>query len=78
MVGFFGDLFTSTGPSNFDGLVDQIPRKATEEMRVGLRRPYTIDEVLTTLNQMNLGKAPTLDCMNPFFDQNFFSIIGKM
>ena len=47
----------------------------TIEMVRNLVRPYTSEEVQTTLFQMHPSKAPGSDGMSPFFFQRFWHIV---
>ena len=51
-------------------------RVVTEEMAQSLVRPYTEEEVRTTLFQMHPSKALGPDGMSPFFFQKFWYIVG--
>ena len=52
-------------------VIDSVDRVVTEDMAQALTRPYTADEVKTTLFQMHPSIAPGPDGMSSFFFQKF-------
>ena len=67
VVEFYQGLFTSTNPTSFDDILEQIPHVVTEEMNLDLMGDFTAHEVEVALKQMASLKSPRLDGMPPIF-----------
>lgn len=76
VVDYFMDLFSSSHPADFEGVLDKVEPRVTAEMNRELGKPYTGEEVAEALKQMHPSKAPGPDGMNPFFFQNYWNIVG--
>jgi hypothetical protein len=55
---FYGDLFTSEPTFSTQTVLDDIPRKVSNEMNANLTKEYTNEEIKTSLFQMGPTKAP--------------------
>lgn len=73
---YYKRLFTTLDNLNMDDVLASVDRVVTREMVRNLVRPYTTEEVRTTLFQMHPSKAPGPDGMSPFFFQKFCHIVG--
>ncbi|KAK9678607.1 hypothetical protein RND81_11G222600 [Saponaria officinalis] len=60
-VDYFKTLFTSSNPMGYEGLLEGMENRVTEEMNAGLREPYRKEEILEALNQIHPLKAPGPD-----------------
>ena len=67
MLEFYQGLFTSTNPTSFDDILEQIPQVVTEEMNSDLMGDFTAQEVEVALKQMAPLKSPGPDNMSPIF-----------
>ncbi|XP_021743457.1 uncharacterized protein LOC110709547 [Chenopodium quinoa] len=76
IASYFGDLFASSSPSNFDEALSGIENKVTEDMSDVLDTEPTTKEVKEALFQMHPNKAPELDGMHTLFFQKFWSNVG--
>jgi hypothetical protein len=74
---FCGDLFTSEPSPSIDVVLNDIPRKVTDEMNVDLTREYTNEEIRTTLFQMGPTKAPGPDGFPALFYQTHWDFFGN-
>ena len=74
---FYQGLFTSTNPTSFDDILEQIPQVVTEEMNSDLMGDFTAQEVEVALKQMAPLKSPRPDGMPPIFYQNYWSLVGS-
>ena len=73
---YYKQLFTSSNSLDMGEVIGSVDRVVTEDMAQDLIRPYTADEVKTSLFQMHQSKAPGPDGMSPFFFQKFWHIVG--
>ena len=73
---YYKSLFTASNNLNMDDVLASVDRVVTGEMVRNLVRPYTAEEVRTTLFQMHPSKAPDPDGISPFFFQRFWHIVG--
>ncbi|XP_074318894.1 uncharacterized protein LOC141655729 [Silene latifolia] len=73
---YFSNLFASSGPEEFDGLLSGVEGRVTEQMNNILRANYTEVEIVEALNQMHPLKAPGPDGMNALFFQTYWHIVG--
>ena len=76
VVVYFGSLFSSMDPSNIEEVIQHIPSKVSETMNDYLQRSCSKDEVLQALKQMQPGKSPGPDGMNPFFFSKILDSYG--
>ena len=76
-IHYFQDLFTSSNPTNFDGVLNSMDHLVTPEMSGTLLQRYNPEEVKQALFQMHPSKAPGPDGMSPFFFQKFWHIVGQ-
>lgn len=72
---FYNQLFTSSKPSDFDEILNGIPRTITEQMNLQLTRPVTEKEIRIAVFSMHPNKSPGPDGMSPVFFQKFWNII---
>ena len=73
---YYERLLTALNNLNMDDVLASENRVVIGEMASNLVRPYTEEEVQTTLFQMHPSKAPSPDGMSPFFFQRFWHIVG--
>ena len=74
---FYQDLFTSSNPTNFETILEQIPHVVIEEMNSELMKEFLTQEVEVALKQMAPLKSPGPDGMPPIFYQNYWSMVGN-
>ena len=74
---FYQDLFTSSNPTNFETILEEIPHVVIEEMNSELMKEFLTQEVEVALKQMAPLKSPGLDGMPPIFYQNYWSMVGN-
>lgn len=72
---YFIELFSSTAPSieHIDTTLKKVSNKITDEMRAEMVQPFTSEEVLAALLQMNPTKAPGPDRFPAAFYQTILS-----
>nr|XP_027125657.1 uncharacterized protein LOC113742133 [Coffea arabica] len=58
---FYNQLFTSSKPSDFDEILNGIPRTITEQMNLQLTRPVTEKEIRIAVFSMHPNKSPGPD-----------------
>lgn len=73
---YFQQIYTSEGPRDLSTVLAAIECKITAEMNDTLAKPYTREEVVKTIKQMHLAKAPGPDGMTPLFFQKYWSLIN--
>ena len=73
---YYERLLTALNNLNMDDVLASENRVVIGEMASNLVRPYTEEEVRTTLFQMHPSKAPSPNGMSPFFFQRFWHIVG--
>ena len=73
---FYVDLFTSSNPHDLERALDGVQSVVTEEMRIDLARPYTVEEVEFAIKEMAPLKAPRPDRMPPLFYQVYWTEVG--
>ncbi|XP_074318065.1 uncharacterized protein LOC141654850 [Silene latifolia] len=73
---YFHQLFTTSNPSDFEGVLQGIGGRVSTQMNVVLRADYNEAEVIDALNQMHPLKAPGPDGMNGLFYQTYWSLVG--
>ena len=74
-VDYFGDLFQTTSPTEFDDFLDEINPTITPQMNQRLVRLATEEEVRQALFMMHPEKAPGPDGMTALFFQHSWHII---
>lgn len=57
-------------------MINLIHAKVSAEMNAELTKDFTMEEVRTTLRQMQPTKAPGLDGMSSIFYQKYWDIVG--
>lgn len=67
MVDYFKKIFTSTGPSKFDPILQVIEMKVVASTSADLTRELTASEVEKTLKQMKALSDPRLNGMSSIF-----------
>ena len=71
VVGYSQKRFSSKGTNHIYQVIEKVQSRITAKKNTFLCRPYHLDEVFVTLNQMHPEKALDLDGMNPYFYQKF-------
>ncbi|XP_071924731.1 uncharacterized protein [Coffea arabica] len=61
---FYDQLFTFSQRSDFEEILNGIPRTITEQMNLQLTRPVTEKEVKIVVFSMHPNKSPSLDAIN--------------
>lgn len=74
---YYGNLFTSSNPTNIWEVTSNLPCIITEEMNLKLTVELSAEEIHTTLKKMHPSKAPGPDGFSPCFYQQFWSLVGK-
>ena len=75
-VEFYTRLFTQSQPHDLDRVVEGVRRVVTVDTNAKLVKPYTMEEIDTTIKQIAHLKAPSLNGMLPLFYQTFWQHIG--
>ena len=75
-VEFYTRLFTQSQPHDLDRVLEGVRRVVTVDTNAKLVKPYTMEEIDTTIKQMAPLKAPSLNGMLPLFYQTFWQHIG--
>lgn len=73
----FGELFTSSDPTNITELVNHLPSIVTDEMNNTLTKEFSAVEIHSALKQMHPSKAPGPDGFSPCFYQHFWPLVGN-
>jgi len=76
-INYFKDLFTSSNPIDFSGVLQAMDQVVTLDMNTTLLQRYNSKEVKQALFQMQPSKSPGLDGMPPFFFQKYWHIVGQ-
>ena len=71
LLDYFGNIFTTSEPSEMEHIFQSISTRVTAEMNNNLDKEFTIVEIKEALYQMNHNKAPELDGMTACFYQNY-------
>lgn len=71
IIDYFGNLFSSSNPTEFDPILQSIPQVITAQMNSQLTKPLTELEIQKAVFSLNPNKAPGLDGMSPIFSRNF-------
>uniref|UniRef100_A0A803MRA4 Reverse transcriptase domain-containing protein n=1 Tax=Chenopodium quinoa TaxID=63459 RepID=A0A803MRA4_CHEQI len=74
---YFGKLFASDNPSEYEAAVEGIKPLVIEDMRRELEKEPTGEEIRVALFQMHPNKAPGPDGMHALFFQKFWSTVGN-
>ena len=64
---YFGSIFKSTEPAEFDASLSAIHPKVTPAMNATLTANFRAEEVWNALQQMHPTKSPGPDGMSPIF-----------
>ena len=78
VVNFYQDLFTTSSPSDFEEVTDNIPQLVTHEMNDMLLAEFKAKEVENALRQMAPLKGPGLDLIPLLFYQSYWSLLVVM
>ena len=73
LIDFYTQLFTSSNPHDLEHILDVVQAVVTDEMRVDLARPYTIEEVDVAIKEIAPLKALGPDGMPPLFFQTYWT-----
>ena len=73
---YFSELFSTSNPTQLDGVLEATPWVVTEAMNEGLLGVFSKREVDLALKRMASLKALGLDGMLPIFYQHYWSLIG--
>ena len=74
---YFQNLFTSSNPTNLEGVLDSVDKVVTPDMNHMLLQPCTLDKVKRALFSMHPSKSPGSDGMSHFFFQKYWHIVGN-
>ncbi|KAK9950614.1 hypothetical protein M0R45_006095 [Rubus argutus] len=77
ILNHFGNLFSSSLPTNISEIVSPLPCIITDDMNVVLSKEFTEEEIHSALKQMHPTKAPGPDGFSPCFYQHFWPLVGK-
>ena len=77
VVDFYQGLFTSSNPTSFDKILEQIPHAVTEDMNSELMGEFTAQKVEVALKQMAPLKSPGPNNMPLIFYQSYWSLVGS-
>ena len=77
-VDYFDDLFSTTGPTEFDSFLEEIVPSISPQMNQVLLRLATEEEVQQALFMMHPEKAPGLDGMTALFFNIHGMLLRKM
>lgn len=78
VVEYYKTLFTSSNPTDFTELVQEVQPKVSATMNHMLLSDFTTDECRRALKQMYPLKAPGPGGMPPLFFQRFWSTCGEV
>lgn len=76
LVNFY-NIFTSSNPTNFDPIFNDVEARITPQMNASLTRDFTTLEVECAFKQMKSLIVPGLDGMPLIFYKNYWNIIGQ-
>ena len=76
-VDYFSNLFSSNVNRDGEEILQHTRPIVTEEMNKALIKPFTEEELLKALQQMDREKAPGPDGLNPGFFKDHWSSVGK-
>ena len=74
---YFGTLFSTESPTDFEQALDGLRPLVTEEMNTKLLIEPTEEEIKNALFQMHPNKAPGPDGMHALFFQKFWHVVGN-
>ena len=67
LIEFYANLFTSSNPCHLERILEGVQPMVTEDMRTGLAKPFTVEEVECAFKDMAPLKAPGSDGMPSLF-----------
>ncbi|XP_062021216.1 uncharacterized protein LOC133737727 [Rosa rugosa] len=78
LMSYFTQVFSTEGVDRdaLNEVIAATPVKVTDWMNAELTKPYTDEEIRTTLFQMHPSKSPGPDGMTPFFYQKYWNIVS--
>ncbi|XP_040374750.1 uncharacterized protein LOC121052879 [Rosa chinensis] len=77
VLDYFGNLFTTSHPTNMELFTNLFPQVISNEMNMELVKEFEESEVLKALKQMHPLKAPGPDGFSPIFYQCYWSVVGR-
>lgn len=75
---YFGSIFKSNEPANFEASLSAIHPKVTSAMNATLTTNFRVDEVWNALQQMHPTKSPGPNSISPIFYQKYWDVVGTM
>lgn len=73
---YYANLFTTSGPTDLDPILNLIPRLVEDSVNQSLIKEVTDEEVKHVVFDMHPLKAPRIDGMTPFFFQNYWNVLS--
>ncbi|CAL9001860.1 unnamed protein product, partial [Prunus brigantina] len=73
--GFFLNLFKTSGPRDWRGILDHVPLLVTSDMNADLCKPFDMGEVKEAIKQMGPLKAPGPDGFPAVFYQKYWQVV---
>ncbi|KAM1310088.1 hypothetical protein ACFX15_006490 [Malus domestica] len=77
VVKYFTSMFTSSGESLCDAILDLVPRRVTNDMNCELCSDYFDVEIEEAIFQMDPHTAPGPDGLSYLFFQKFWDVVGN-
>ncbi|KAL3524081.1 hypothetical protein ACH5RR_016915 [Cinchona calisaya] len=74
---FYEKLFTTSNPTRFDEVLNEIPGTVTRQMSDQITRPFNKEEIRQDFFFMNPNKAPGPVSMSSLFFKQFWHIVGR-
>ena len=76
-INYFKDLFTSSNPIDFSGVLQAMDQVVTLDKNTTLLQRYSSEKVKQALFQTQPSKSPGPNGMPPFFFQKYWHIVGQ-